>query len=79
MGGDEFVVLAVNSLDPTGEVLLARLDQRLNARNTEPGRAYLLSTGRGIARFDPENPKNVDQLLDEADKRLMEGKRGRSR
>lgn len=77
LGGDEFVALAVNCLDPTGEVLVKRLDERLAAHNAREGRKFVLSVGRGLARFDPNNPKSLQQLLDEADARLYEDKRAR--
>jgi diguanylate cyclase (GGDEF)-like protein/PAS domain S-box-containing protein len=77
LGGDEFVALAVNCLDPTGAVLLRRLDERLAHHNAREGRAFQLSMGRGVARFDPSNPKSLQQLLDEADARLYEDKRAR--
>lgn len=75
LGGDEFVALAVNCLDPTGAVLLNRLDERLAVHNARAGRKFRLSIGRGLARFDADNPKNLQQLLDEADQRLYEDKR----
>jgi diguanylate cyclase (GGDEF)-like protein/PAS domain S-box-containing protein len=78
-GGDEFVVLAVNSLDATGEVLIARLEQRLGARNNRPDPLYHLAMGHGIARFDPNDPKSLQQLLEVADQRLYEDKRRRKR
>lgn len=77
LGGDEFVALAVNCLDPSGEVLLSRLDERLAAHNARAGRPFALSIGRGVSRFDPDKPKNLQQLLDEADQRLYEDKRAR--
>lgn len=77
LGGDEFVALAVNCLDPTGQVLVRRLDERLAAHNARGGRKFALSVGRGLARFDPHNPKSLQQLLDEADARLYEDKRAR--
>ena len=77
LGGDEFVALAVSCLDPTGEVLLRRLDERLAAHNARPGRSYTLSIGRGVVRFDPDHPRSLQQLLDQADARLYEDKRGR--
>jgi len=77
LGGDEFVALAVNCLDPTGEVLLRRLDERLATHNAREGRQFSLSMGRGVARFDPHNPKSLQQLLDEADARLYADKRAR--
>ena len=75
LGGDEFVAMAVNCLDPTGEVLLARLDRQLNEHNACGGRKYFLSMSRGLACFDPDQPKNLQQLLEEADERLYEAKR----
>ncbi|MFN8571009.1 MAG: PAS domain S-box protein [Gemmatimonadaceae bacterium] len=77
LGGDEFVALAVNCLDPSGDVLLHRLDERLAAHNALPDRTFKLSIGRGLARFDLENPKNLQQLLDQADLQLYEDKRVR--
>ncbi len=77
LGGDEFVALAVNCLDPSGAVLIRRLEERLSYRNSTPGRSYSLSMGRGLARFDPSNPKSLQQLLEEADARLYEDKRAR--
>jgi len=77
LGGDEFVALAVNCLDPTGDVLLRRLDERLAAHNARPGRQFTLSIARGLVTFDPDNPKSLQQMLDQADARLYEDKRGR--
>lgn len=77
LGGDEFVALAVNCLDPTGAVLVRRLEERLAHRNAMPGRSFTLSMGRGLACFDPTNPKSLQQLLEEADARLYEDKRAR--
>jgi diguanylate cyclase (GGDEF)-like protein/PAS domain S-box-containing protein len=75
IGGDEFVALAVNSNDPTGDVILSRLDQRLAERNGRPGREYALSIGRGVARFDPMQPLPIAALLAAADAQLMAAKR----
>jgi len=77
LGGDEFVALAVNCLDSSGDVLLRRLDERLEQHNQGGKRPFVLSLGRGVARFDPHNPKSLQQLLDEADVRLYEDKRSR--
>ncbi|HEX4932036.1 MAG TPA: hypothetical protein VFV33_02585, partial [Gemmatimonadaceae bacterium] len=69
--------LAVNCLDPTGDVLLHRLDARIAAHNARAGRRFAISMGRGLARFDPHNPRSLQQLLDEADARLYADKRSR--
>ena len=77
LGGDEFVALAVGCLDETGQVLVNRLDERLAAHNATPERRFQLSVGRGMARFIAEQPKNLQQLLEEADGRLYQDKRRR--
>jgi diguanylate cyclase (GGDEF)-like protein/PAS domain S-box-containing protein len=77
LGGDEFVVLAVNAQDPTGEILLARLDQHLAARNASQSRPYALSIGRGVARFTAGSPQSLERLLEVADAQLLAGKRRR--
>lgn len=77
LGGDEFVVLAVNSQDPTGDVLLARLDQKLEERNAARTRPYVLSIGRGVARFTAEAPQPLERLLELADAEMLAGKRSR--
>lgn len=75
LGGDEFVALAVNCLDSSGTVLLDRLDERIAAHNAQSGLRYSLSIGRGMVRFDPDDPKNLQQLLDQADERLYGDKK----
>ncbi len=77
LGGDEFVALAVNCLDQSGQVLLSRLDERLGEHNARPGRKFKLSMGRGLTRFDPDRPRNLQQMLEEADALLYEDKRVR--
>ena len=77
LGGDEFAALAVNCHDESGHVLLRRLEEQLGAHNAEPERKFKLSMGRGMVRFDPAAPKDLAQLLEEADKLLYEDKRVR--
>ena len=75
LGGDEFVALAMNCLDASGQVLLHRLDEHVKSRNADGQRRFAISIGRGMARFDPDKPKSLQQLLDEADARLYVNKR----
>ncbi len=77
MGGDEFVVLALNCGEVTSGVL-ARLRAELsqqNARNTLAGQSYVLATAVGIARFNPDAPRSLSTLLAVADRELYEDKR----
>jgi diguanylate cyclase (GGDEF)-like protein/PAS domain S-box-containing protein len=77
MGGDEFVVLVLNCSEMPS-MMLTRLREGLkqqNSRNTRSGTNYLLSTGVGIARFNPDSPRSLDMLLATADRELYEDKR----
>jgi GGDEF domain-containing protein len=58
-------------------VLLARLDRQLNEHNDAADRQFSLSISRGVARFEPDAPKSLQQLLEMADGRLYEAKRAR--
>jgi diguanylate cyclase (GGDEF)-like protein/PAS domain S-box-containing protein len=74
IGGDEFVGLALNSSETTGNAIQKRLRENLNAHNFQKIRPYKLSMTLGIARYDPEKPCSLDDLLDKADKRMYEHK-----
>ena len=58
------------------EVLTARLQENLEARNAREGRRYKLSLSVGLARYDPERPCPIDELLAQADRAMYEQKRG---
>jgi GGDEF domain-containing protein len=42
-----------------------------------PDREGALSVGVGVALFDPERPRALDKLIDEADRRMYEAKHPR--
>lgn len=75
LGGDEFVVLAVNSLDHTGDRLVERLERRLASRNARAERNYALSLSCGVAVFGSQDSESLEQLLAVADAKLYEKKR----
>jgi diguanylate cyclase (GGDEF)-like protein/PAS domain S-box-containing protein len=74
IGGDEFVVLAIETDRATSETLTTRLQKKLKARNARGGRPYTLSLSVGVARYDPEHPCSVDDLLARADRAMYEQK-----
>lgn len=75
LGGDEFVVLAADT--GSSASIIHRLRQELNERNTRDGYPYNLSFSVGAARFDPEDPPTIEELLQTADAMLYEQKRHR--
>jgi diguanylate cyclase (GGDEF)-like protein len=72
IGGDEFVVLAMNSLETSAEKLINRYKQVLKDHYFKTKRAHKHSMSLGIACFDPQNPCSTDALLAQADKFMYE-------
>ncbi|MFC1654606.1 diguanylate cyclase [Myxococcota bacterium] len=77
IGGDEFVALALESPGSKDGVLTARLQANLDAHNAEANRPYRLSASVGVIRYDPKVPRNIDELLEEADRSMYVNKRSR--
>ena len=79
IGGDEFVVLAIEGTGPAHEQWAARLGENLRRRNERPDRRFRLSLSTGIAYYDPAFPCALDELLDRADALMYEQKRAKRR
>ena len=77
LGGDEFVVLAADT--GTSASIVERLRKALVERNQSEEYPYTLSFSVGAARFDPEDPPTIQELLHTADAMLYEQKRARPR
>ncbi len=74
IGGDEFVILAMNSLETLNEKLINRFEQVRDDYHLQTKRSHKLSMSFGIARFDPQNPCSINALLSQADKLMYENK-----
>ncbi len=79
IGGDEFAVLAVNTALETGHILLTRLRAHLDRYNKRDRKDFTLSLSVGTARYDPEHPSSLDELMAHADRLMYEEKRGKLR
>jgi diguanylate cyclase (GGDEF)-like protein len=77
VGGDEFVVLALETVDNSGEIMLTRLQEQLELHNAQTGRSYELSFSVGLARSEWQKPISLDDLLAEADKVMYENKQAK--
>jgi len=75
ISGDEFVVLAIETDGLPAETLRARLKENLEARSARGDLRYKLSLSVGLARYDPEHPCSIDDLLTQADRAMYEQKR----
>jgi diguanylate cyclase (GGDEF)-like protein len=77
IGGDEFVILAMETPITSIEMLTARLKLNLKSYNTKADKSYQLSLSIGMSRYNPENPCSLDKLLSQADKFMYEQKKHR--
>ncbi|TAN40900.1 MAG: GGDEF domain-containing protein [Nitrospirae bacterium] len=73
-GGDEFAAFIYNSSEVTPEILTRRIEESLDDYNREKARDFRLSLSIGFARFDPESPCSLDELLIQADKNMYTNK-----
>jgi diguanylate cyclase (GGDEF)-like protein len=66
-GGDEFVILAVDASLESAETMTNRIQAALEARNQQGDQPYQLTLSLGIARYDPEAPCTLSELIAQAD------------
>ena len=75
IGGDEFVVLPIETTGDNLEIVIKRLRGAVEMDNARSKRGYKLSISTGTAYFDPLAPCTVDELLAQADRLMYEQKR----
>lgn len=67
IGGDEFAVLAVASRENNRVSIWERLDSKRKQFLANINESYDLSFSVGISEWKPDDPKNLDVLMNEAD------------
>jgi diguanylate cyclase (GGDEF)-like protein len=77
IGGDEFVVMAMETPETNIEILTKRLKTNLDVFNKETSKPYQLSLSFGLTRYKPENPCSIDKLISEADNLMYEQKKNK--
>jgi diguanylate cyclase (GGDEF)-like protein len=77
LGGDEFAVLAWEAAIPDLRTMLARLTMSLENANADEGR-YKLSLSVGVARYDPNSPLALAELMACADQEMYRHKKHRA-
>ncbi len=77
IGGDEFAVLVAGAEPHSVDLLVRRFDVCLLQANKLPGHDYQLSVSIGVAHFDPERHRELDDVLMEADQRMYVQKKER--
>lgn len=69
LGGDEFCVLLNDDKQET-EPPITRLQAMTEIHNLHSGRAFKLSMSVGTAAYDPSAPRPVEDLIEEADRKM---------
>ena len=79
IGGDEFVALVTEGSPFRSDGIIQRLQTALVGFNADSGRSYILSASIGVARYDPDTPTAIDNLVNRADSQMYENKQRRQR
>ena len=79
LGGDEFVVLADEASDEDMVLILERLERNVEERNAGSGEAFRLSISAGAVCFKASPSVRLQELVAEADERMLRCKQGRRR
>jgi diguanylate cyclase (GGDEF)-like protein/PAS domain S-box-containing protein len=75
IGGDEFVVLAIEAEKNHTEVFAERLQENINKHNNTSKQPYRLSISTGITHYAPDTPDGLDSLIKVADELMYKNKR----
>ncbi|WP_416306574.1 diguanylate cyclase [Neptunicella sp. SCSIO 80796] len=79
IGGDEFVVLLVNSSETVAKETLWRFQQSLADYNANSNRQYELLCTSGLVNCTADKDSSIQSMLDEADKLMYDKKQSRKR
>ncbi|MDX1342112.1 MAG: sensor domain-containing diguanylate cyclase [Reinekea sp.] len=74
LGGDEFAVLLLETSPPAVLEVLEKLNDSVVKLNKKLDRQYQIGYAVGMATFDPQHPKTIHQLVEEADKSMYREK-----
>lgn len=77
IGGDEFVVLTIESAPIPDETYIDRLKSEIEDKNMSSNRNFALSVSYGIARARPDEEDVLNRLIEEADRNMYAMKRNR--
>ena len=72
-------MLSLETPESRADVLTDRLAEHMTYHNKYENRPYRLSVSTGIARYDPEDPMSLHDLLIKADRMMYENKKDKKR
>lgn len=75
IGGDEFVILAIECSIREYKKIKGRLDKAIDEFNASNNQPFQLSVSAGAAACDPDTVLTIEQLMEEADAELYKEKK----
>ena len=75
IGGDEFAILAIDIAETNPEILIDRLQQKIDEYNNKMNKSYKMSMSCGTAVYDPETLASLDDLMAVADELMYAQKK----
>lgn len=75
MGGDEFLLISLDSSLQDASLIKERLNKNLTKLNHSLKKPYKIGLSIGLSCYDPANPQPMDELIRIADKKMYEEKK----
>jgi len=75
MGGDEFLVIFLDSSLNEIPIIRKRLSKELTRLNQNSRKLYKIGFSTGFSNYDPNNPQSMDELIRIADQMMYEEKK----
>jgi len=75
MGGDEFLIIFLDSSLNEVPIIRKRLSKELNRVNQISNKPYKIEFSTGFSNYDPNNPQSMDELIRIADQMMYEEKK----
>ncbi len=77
IGGDEFMVLAIDAAGDSADIITRRLEDCKSEFNRQQDRLYRLSLSFGIVYVAPGDASSLEQLMEKSDEELYKHKRSK--
>ncbi len=74
LGGDEFAGLAIQVQDSVAMALIDRLHKNIEDYHLDSAHPFRLSVSAGVEKYEPGDPRSVDELLSRADDKMYASK-----
>jgi len=79
MGGDEFLLIFLNSSLNEIPIIRKRLSKELARLNRISKKPYEIEFSTGFSNYDPANPQSMDELIRIADKNMYKEKKSKNK